>query len=98
MARGVPLLTVARMLGHTQPTMTLRYAHVGDREVEAAAERVGAMIAAVIEGKRPLIYGAGCSMNGLTRLERERSLTPRLAPCQPEISNHYCVPLCRVAR
>ena len=47
-ANGVPLPTVARMLGHTQPTMTLRYAHVGDREVEAAAERVGATIAAAI--------------------------------------------------
>ena len=47
-ARGVPLPTVARMLGHAQPTMTLRYAHVGDREVEAAAERVGAGIAAAM--------------------------------------------------
>ncbi len=44
-ARGVPLPTVARMLGHAQPTMTLRYAHVGDHEVEAAAERIGAKIA-----------------------------------------------------
>ena len=43
-AQGVPLPTVARMLGHTQLTMTLRYAHVGDREVEDAAERVGAAI------------------------------------------------------
>ena len=49
-ARGVPLPTVARMLGHTQPTMTLRYAHIGDREVEAAAERVGTIIAAAIAG------------------------------------------------
>ena len=48
-ARGVPLPTVARMLGHTQPTMTLRYAHVGDRDVEDAAERVGAKIAAVMK-------------------------------------------------
>ncbi len=44
-ASGVPLPTIARMLGHSQPAMTLRYAHVGDREVEAAAERVGASIA-----------------------------------------------------
>ena len=44
-ANGVPLPTVARMLGHTQPTMTLRYAHVGDREAEDAAERVGRFIA-----------------------------------------------------
>ncbi len=49
-ARGVPLPTVARMLGHTQPTMTLRYAHVGDREVESAAERVGTTIAAAMAG------------------------------------------------
>ena len=51
-ARGVPLPTVARMLGHTQPTMTLRYAHVGDREVEDAAERIGAGIAKTMEGHR----------------------------------------------
>ena len=44
-ARGVPLPTVARMLGHARPTMTLRYAHVGDHEVEVAAERVGSSIA-----------------------------------------------------
>ena len=47
-ARGVPLPTVARMLGHSRPTMTLRYAHVGDREVEVAAERIGATIAAAM--------------------------------------------------
>ncbi len=52
-SRGVPLPTVARMLGHTQPTMTLRYAHVGDREVEAAAERIGAAITAAMQ--RPSI-------------------------------------------
>ena len=49
-ARGVPLPTVARMLGHAQPVMTLRYAHVGDREVEAAAARVGARIAKAMAG------------------------------------------------
>ena len=43
-ARGVALSTVARMLGHSDPTMTLRYAHVSDREVEAAAERIGVVI------------------------------------------------------
>ncbi len=43
-ARGVALSTVARMLGHANPTMTLRYAHVGDRDVEAAAERIGTAI------------------------------------------------------
>ena len=53
-ARGVSLPTVARMLGHTQPTMTLRYAHVGDREVEAAAEQVGSIITAAMAGARTM--------------------------------------------
>ena len=38
--RGVPLPTVARLLGHRQVSMTLRYAHIHDKEVEAAAERI----------------------------------------------------------
>ena len=43
-ARGVPLSTVARMLGHADPTMTLRYAHVGNSDLQAAAERIGKAI------------------------------------------------------
>ena len=45
---GVPLPLVARLLGHSNVRTTMRYAHVGDREVEAAAERVGQTISAVI--------------------------------------------------
>ena len=53
-ARGVPLSTVARMLGHADPRMTLRYAHVGDRDLQAAAERVGKAIEAAMEtGESP---------------------------------------------
>ena len=48
-ARGVPLSTVARMLGHADPKMTLRYAHVGDRDLQAATERIGKAIEAVME-------------------------------------------------
>ena len=48
-ARGAALPTVARMLGHADPTMTLRYAHVGDRDVEAAAERIGKAIACAMK-------------------------------------------------
>ena len=29
--QGIPLPVVARLLGHTQVQMTLRYAHVSDR-------------------------------------------------------------------
>ncbi len=42
---GIPLPVVARLLGHSQVSMTLRYAHVAEREVEATAERVGRVIA-----------------------------------------------------
>ncbi len=48
--RGIPLPVVSRLLGHKRPSMTLRYAHVGDWEIEAAAERVGAAIARAIGG------------------------------------------------
>ena len=43
--KGVPLPVVARLLGHSQVSMTLRYAHVAEKEVEAAAQRVGRVIA-----------------------------------------------------
>ena len=49
-ARGTALSTVARMLGHADPTMTLRYAHVGDRDVQAAAERIGGVIERALLG------------------------------------------------
>ena len=53
-ARGVPLSTVARMLGHADPRMTLRYAHVGDRDLQADAERIGKTIEAAMEtGESP---------------------------------------------
>ena len=53
-ARDAALSTVARMLGHADPTMTLRYAHVGDRDVQAAAERVGQIIeTALLGGEMP---------------------------------------------
>ena len=46
----VPLPIVARLLGHRRPSMTLRYTHVGDGEVEVAAERVGQTIARLMTG------------------------------------------------
>ena len=42
--QGIPLPVVARLLGHSQVSMTLRYSHACDTEVEAAAERVGTTI------------------------------------------------------
>ena len=48
--QGVPLPVVSRLLGHKRPSMTLRYAHVSDRETEAAAERIGVAIAEALDG------------------------------------------------
>ena len=46
---GVPVPVVSRMLGHSNVRMTLRYAHLGDQEIEAAAERIGRSVAAIMD-------------------------------------------------
>ena len=38
--QGVPLPVVSKLLSHRQLSTTLRYAHVADQEVEAAAPRL----------------------------------------------------------
>ena len=45
---GVPVPVVSRLLGHSNVRMTLRYAHLADRDIEAAAERVGAAVARLL--------------------------------------------------
>ena len=45
---GVPVPVVSRMLGHSNVRMALRYAHPGDREIEAAAERVAETIGTLL--------------------------------------------------
>ena len=47
---GVPVPVVSRLLGHSNVRMTLRYAHLADRDIEAAAERVGAAMARIMAG------------------------------------------------
>ncbi|MDE0343646.1 MAG: tyrosine-type recombinase/integrase [Deltaproteobacteria bacterium] len=49
--QGIPLPVVSRLLGHKQPSMTMRYAHVADGETEAAAERIGMAIARALGGR-----------------------------------------------
>ena len=47
---GVPVPVVSRLLGHSNVRMTLRYAHLGDRDFERAAEKVGQAIATIMDG------------------------------------------------
>ena len=49
---GVPVPVVARLLGHSNVKMTMRYAHLADRDIEAAAERVGKAMSAIMAGDR----------------------------------------------
>ena len=46
---GVPVPVVSRLLGHSDARTTLRYAHLGGREIQQAAERVGKVIADIME-------------------------------------------------
>ena len=45
---GVPVPVVSRLLGHADVGMTLRYAHLGDRDIEQAAERIGKAVADIM--------------------------------------------------
>ncbi len=48
---GVPVPVVSRLLGHSSVQMTLRYAHLADSDIQAAAERVGAAMARAMTGE-----------------------------------------------
>ena len=50
---GVPVPVVSRLLGHSNVQMTLRYAHLADRDIEAAAERLGHAMSALMDGETP---------------------------------------------
>lgn len=46
---GQSLVIIGKMLGHSQPTTTARYAHLADDPVKAASDAVGSYLAAAIE-------------------------------------------------
>ena len=48
---GVPVPVVSRLLGHSNVRMTLRYAHLGDRDIELAAEKIGQAIATIMNSQ-----------------------------------------------
>jgi integrase len=47
---GQSLIVIGKMLGHSQPATTARYAHLADDPVKAASDAVGRHIAAAMEG------------------------------------------------
>ena len=67
--QGIPMPTVARLLGHRHVRMTLRYAHVHDSEVADAAERIGETIARICE-----IPGAGSTTFGKASAEEQSNI------------------------
>ncbi|MYA86851.1 MAG: tyrosine-type recombinase/integrase [Boseongicola sp. SB0662_bin_57] len=56
---GVPVPVVSRLLGHSSTRMTLRYVHLDDRDVRAAAERVGEAMAKLMAGTVAGTVGGG---------------------------------------
>lgn len=48
MIDGVPLPVVSKLLGHSHSAMTIRYAHVSDQDVKAAAEPIGRRISELL--------------------------------------------------
>jgi integrase len=47
---GQSLVVIGKLLGHSQPATTARYAHLADDPVRAASDAVGKHIAAAMDG------------------------------------------------
>ena len=75
---GVPVPVVSRLLGHSNVRMTLRYAHLGDRDIERAAEKVGQAIATIMDGGLPSSTPASSRHPAVTS-----AMPPRTRPCEP---------------
>ena len=58
---GQSLVVIGKLLGHSQPATTARYAHLADDPVKAASDAVGRHIAAAMDG------GIGGELMDLTR-------------------------------
>ena len=54
---GQSLVVIGKLLGHTQPATTARYAHLADDPVKAASDAVGRHIAAAMDGVSGEIIG-----------------------------------------
>jgi len=65
---GQSLVVIGKMLGHSQPATTARYAHLADDPVKAASDAVGRHIAAAMEAGRS---------SEIVDLARSQRLKPR---------------------
>ncbi|MGJ0535560.1 integrase arm-type DNA-binding domain-containing protein [Methylocystis sp.] len=61
---GLPI--IGRLLGHSQPATTQRYAHVGADPLRRAADTIGATIAAAMDG------GQGAKVTPMRRAQRRK--------------------------
>ncbi len=66
---GQSLVVIGKMLGHSQPATTARYAHLADDPVKAASDAVGRHIAAAMDGGR---------RGEIVDLPRSRRAAPKL--------------------
>ena len=66
---GQSLVVIGKMLGHSQPATTARYAHLADDPVKAASDAVGRHIAAAMDGGKS---------GAVVDLPRSRRATPNL--------------------
>ena len=55
---GVPIYEVQRVLGHSTPVMTQRYAHLQPEHLRQAMDKLDATLRA------PATYSATCSISG----------------------------------
>jgi integrase len=70
-SRGQSLVIIGKMLGHSQPTTTARYAHLADDPVKAASDAVGGHIAAAMDGGyRSDVVGLSRSQTAAIKLRR----------------------------
>ena len=69
MRQGVDIPVVSKLLGHRKIEMTMRYTHASNADAEAAAERIGKQIAALLEGRA--VAGASTQTKGRDGIHRD---------------------------